>query len=347
MTYLALKTTLAAAAALQGGTTPVPDAPARNPNPYNPQLAIVGDFAGRLKGREPGERRFDFREIEFGFAADADPFVRAEVYVSLANEDGETEVELEEAFGRYNNLGRGLSARFGKFAAAVGRVQRNHADQLSYLEYPLVVQDALGEEGLRRFGGSLSYLFPGERYHEVTLEALDVGDDGPVFSTAHRDEVAWAAHYRTFFDFDEDLSAQLGASYLNGPSSFGAESATLAGIDYTMKWQPGQKGKFAQLEAEAYWTDPGNGFETAFGAFVRGVYEVSPRWFVTLGLDTSEIPGTSDRHRSWLAGLTLRPTEFHHWRLEFEQRNSDFGERSDRLTLQFQWLIGAHPAHKY
>ena len=61
----------------------------------------------------------------------------------------------------------------------------------------------------------------------------------------------------------------------------------------------------------------------------------------------TEIPGTSNKHQAWLAGITLKVTEFEHWRLEFERINSNFEKDRNVLTLQFQWIIGAHPAHKY
>ena len=348
----------AAALAVSGSAKvqdPVPaqDPPARqNPSYFNPQMAIVGDFAATLADRRGEPRRFDFREIEFGFKADADPFLTAEAYIALAKEDGETIIEVEEAFGRYSNLGKGLSAKFGKFAAAIGRVQRNHADQLNYLNYPLPVQDVLGEEGMRVPGASFSYLFPGNRFSEFTLEILDAGDEGPVFNNSDLSDPAFSAHYRTFFDFSEDTSAQLGFTYLSGPTMFDPGTGPITGrgdvfgIDYTMKHQPGA-GRSWTLEAEAFWTKPGRVDERAFGAFGRLAYEFSPKWFATIGLDYSEIPGTTNVHRAFLGGVTRKVTEFHHWRLEFERIVSNFESDRNVLTLQFQWVIGAHPAHRY
>lgn len=317
-------------------------------NSFNPQISIVGDFAGVLRDTGNSEpKRFDFREVEFGFAADADPFLKVEAYIAVAREDGETEVEVEEVFGRYNNLGRGISAKFGKIAAAVGRVQRNHADQLGYMDYPLVIRDVLGEEGLRQPGASFSYLFPGSRFSELTLEALDAGDEGPIFNGSSLDNPVYVAHYRTFFDFDQDTSGALGVSYLNGPSSAASGRGHVAGIDYTMKWQPGQTGRSAYFEGEAFWTKPPGYGGTSFGAFGRVVYEFQPRWFATLGCDYSEIPGTSDRHHGWLAGVTVKPTEFHHWRIEGQRLRHSSEGTQNLLRIQFQWVIGAHPAHRY
>lgn len=350
---------IAAAAAVLA--VPHQDPPKSGLNSFNPQISIVGDFASLLHAPRGEDKRADLRELEFGFAADADPFLKVEAYIGLHKHDGETETDIEEAFGRYSNLGRGLSAKFGKFAAAIGRVHRNHTDQLGYLNYPMPLRDVFGEEGHRQTGASLSYLFPGDRFSELTLEVLDSGDEGPVFNRSHKKDPVYVGHYRTFFDFNDDLSAQLGLTYLTGPTGeneevhkHGAEkehfggTGNTYGVDYTMKWQPGGiKGRSASLEAEAYWTKPTRESHRTFGWFGRFQYEVAPRWHLMLGYDSSQIPGTFDKREGWLAGMTLKVTEFHLWRLEFEREESNFTRNGNRLTLQFQWVIGAHPAHKY
>src|SRR6185369_9447699 len=132
-----------------------------------------------------------------------------ETYIAFANENGETTAEVEEGFARYSHLGKGLSAKFGKIATAIGRIQRNHVDQLNWLDYPFMIQDMLGPEGLRAGGGSLSYLFPGDRFNELTLEAVDA-HDSVLFSRSHAASPTWVGAYRTFVDFGADASAQLG-----------------------------------------------------------------------------------------------------------------------------------------
>jgi hypothetical protein len=335
--------TLVAAAAMaqgQGGTT-------AGANQFNPQISIVGDFVSVLDHTVRDERTTDFREIEFGFAAEADPFLRVEAYIALANEGGETVTEIEEAFGRYSRLGRGLSAKVGKIAAAIGRVQRNHADQLGYLDYPLVIRDVFGDEGMRLPGASLSYLFPGERFHELTLETLVLNDEGPVFASDSTDDKAYVLHYRTFFDFNEDLSASLGATYVSGQAAGSDRRANVCGLDYTMKFQPGGTGRSWVFEAEGYSTKVPGASQRRSGWFARLMVEAAPKLWLTAGYDRSEIPGTSEHRSGTLFGVTKKVTEFHHWRLEWQRISSSFERAASVLTLQFQWVIGAHPAHRY
>jgi hypothetical protein len=324
--------------------TPAP----QNPGFFNPQLSLVTDFRAILGGNVPNSQKTaDMKEAELGFAADVDPFLRAEAYISVAKEGGESKIDVEEAFGLYSNLGRGLSGKFGKIAAAIGRVQRNHADQLNWLDYPLVIQDFLGDEGFRAGGASFSYLMRGDRFNEFTLEGLD-GRDTKLFAGSKSTTPTYVGRYRTFFDFNENTSMQLGASVANGPSANIGKRATMYGLDSALKWSPGTQGKSAQVEAEAYWADSGiPGADTAFGAFAAITYELKPRLFLTAKYDYSELPGTPDIHQGFSIGATLKVTEFHHWRLEYKNISSNFDKTRNVLALQFQWAIGAHPAHKY
>lgn len=328
----------------KGGSEPEPPLPPQAPVSSNPGISLVFNLGGDLMDAKE-ERRFDFREIEFGFDSDVDPHLKAQAFVSVGKENGETVVDVEEAFGRYGNFGHGLSAKFGKIAAAIGRIQRNHTDQLEFLDYPFVIQDTLGEEGLRSVGGSLSYLLPSSRFNEFTAEALDA-NDGPLFHSVHTGDMVYVGHYRTFFDFGEDLSAQLGATYANGPND--DQRAQLYGFDYVMKWHPGSAGKSAVFETEAYWSNTGqSGDKTTLGWFASLAYQVAPRWFATLKGDYSEVPGTTDVRRGLSAGVTFRLTEFEHWRVEYQKVSSNFETDRSFLSLQFQFLIGKHPAHKY
>lgn len=338
--------------------TPEPDPPARTGVLSNIEMAMVFDLRGVLRHPDPDERHFRVNEVEFGFKSEVDPFWTAEAYIALhrhheAHEEGkgkghgeEYEIEIEEAFARYGGFGHGIDGKLGKFKAAVGRLNRNHRDQYEFLDIPFVLADTLGEEGLAAPGVSVSYLMPSNRFNEITLELLDP-EDGPLFSGARLDDPLFVAHYRTFFDFNPDLSAQLGFSYANGPTE-DADRSQLFGVDWVMKYQPGMRGRSWVLEAEAYGSDSGvPGAGSTFGAFGAFTYEFIPRWFGTLKADYSELPGTSDIRRAVGLGVAYKATEFQHLRLEWQRVSSNFDDSHNLLTFQFQYLIGSHPAHKY
>lgn len=339
----------------------IPSSQAQNPNVFNPQIAVVGDFQARVAdtGPEP-QRRALVRELELGIAADVDPFARAEVYIAIENEIGHDEeatlseahgsvVDIEEAFLTFHSLGSGFSGKIGKLAGAIGRLNRNHRDQLEFTEYPLAIREVLGEHGLRAPGGSLSYLFPSDQFHELTFEILSP-EDGPLFAGSDLGKPVFVGRYRTFFDFSADLTALAGLTYVDGPTEDGSRSR-LYGADYTMKWQPGTKGRSAVFEVEAYWFKPGSGIpserETRFAGFAALTYEVAPRWFLTGKYDHAELPDGSDTMRAYSLGVSYKLTEFQLIRAEAMRILSDAEADRTVVTLQFQWVIGAHPAHKY
>lgn len=317
----------------------------QSPNYFNPQMSLVADFRANAAAGKDEPKRALFREAEIGLAADVDPFLKAEAYISFANDNGSTSAEVEEAFGLYTKFAKNMQLKVGKIAAAIGRMNRSHVDQLYFLDYPLVVRDLFGDEGLRAGGVSLAYKFPGDRFNEITVEATDP-DDGPLFQGGSTQKPTLVGHFRSFFDFSEDLSGQLGFSYVNGPHL--NHRAQVYGADYTMKWTPGTRGRSATFETEGYWANPGMpGSKTTFGAFGALTYEIVPRWFLTGKVDYSELPGTSSIQRAASLGLTFKLTEFEHWRVEFQHVTSNFAPIKNLLNFQFQFAIGAHPAHKY
>jgi hypothetical protein len=314
-------------------------------NAFNPKIGLVTDSRAVFKDLDKESETADLREAEISLSAAVDPFLTAEAFIAFAKEDGEHVAVVEEAFGTYTNLGRGFSGRFGKFKAAVGRVNRQHTHALPYLDLPLVIQDTFGEEGIVGTGVELSYLFPTDRYLDLTLEAI-APEEGPVFMGTRASNMVTLAHLRTFFDFREDLSGQLGFTVANGPTA--EDRANVFGVDYTMKWQPGQQNRFWQWETEAYWADKVSSTASkTLGWFSAFTMQLTPKLFGGVRFDASEVPDSDEEHRAWMLNLTLKPTEFHHWRVEFQHFDNKIERDFDRLTLQFVWLIGAHPTHKY
>jgi hypothetical protein len=314
-------------------------------NAFNPKIGLVTDARAILHDRNKKDETATLKEAELSVAADVDPFLSAEAFIAFAHEDGQDVVAVEEAFGTYSNLGHGLAGRFGKFKGAVGRVNRLHTHALPYMDLPLVIQNTFGGEGLKGVGGEISYLFPSQRYLDLTLEAISP-EDGPVFMKSRASNPVTVAHLRTFFDFSEDLSGQLGFTAANGPTE--DNRANVLGIDYTMKWQPGMANRFWQFETEAYWADKvAIGADRTMGWYAGFTTQLTPKLFASARLDYSEIPNSTDIQRAYMVNLTLKPTEFHHWRLEFQHITSKLQKDRDLMALQFVWLIGSHPAHKY
>lgn len=343
---------LAASAAFSGSNEPtvlpatkkIQATHAHKAEPIAPRFSIVADFRWNAYNDRKGERQdAQIKELEFGVAAEVERHFKAEAYVALANEDGETVVELEEAFGQFENLGRGFSAKIGKFAAGIGRVQSFHGEALNFLDFPFMVQDFLGEEGLRAGGASLSYHFPGDRFSDLTIEALDAPTES-LFACADAGNPVWVGGYRTSFSLGHDASAQFGASYANGPNLEGRSGLWAAEFTYVSRPESGRNSLV--VEAEGFWGKVGGTSETKFGGYAAATYQIAPRTFLTGKFDYSEIPGTANIRQGWTAGITQRLTDFHHFRAELQTITSNFESRRSALNVQFQWILGKHPSHK-
>ena len=355
MSAAALGTALGAAHSVPSGMTgPVTElrydvSPlTQTQNAFNPDMSLVFNFGARMSdSMTPPARRAAMREVEWGISADVDPYMRAEAYIAFAKslDDDEGEVEVEEAFGSYTGLATGTDLRVGKLAGAVGRINRNHIDQLDFFDYPLLVTSVLGEEGLRAPGASWAYLFPGDRFNEITVEAL-VADAGPLFTGSDTGKPVWVGHYRTFYDFTDDLSGQLGFTYGTGPMDGGTSS--VYGADFVAKLRPQGTGRSLIFEAEALWYTAGApGSSQRNGHFASLAYELGKRIWAGARYDYVQLPDGSDTLRALTGGLTLKMTEFQLVRLEYQTIDSNAGASRNQLVLQVQFVIGPHRAHKY
>ncbi len=318
-------------------------------NAFNPDIAFVFNFQSRvLDTMVPPMRRSAMKEIELGITADVDPYMRTEAYIAIGSSiDGEEgEVEAEEAFGIFTGFGSGLDVKVGKFAGAVGRIGRNHLDQLDFLTYPLVVTEVMGGEAFRAPGISFSYLFPGGHFNELTLEAIAPQEEGPLFGEFDAGSPALIGHYRTFFDFTKDFSGQLGASYMTAKQA--GETGRVYGVDFVGKLRPEGTGRSLILESEAYWFEAATpGSSNRVGYFASAAYQLTPRLWLGFKYDNCELPDGSDTLRAYTAGLTYRFTDFNHFRAELQRLLSASGPDRTQLVLQFQWVIGPHKPHKY
>ncbi len=317
-------------------------------NAFNPDMSLVFNFGARLSdSMSPPNRRAAMREIEWGIAADVDPYLRAEAYIAFANplDEDEGEVEVEEAFGSYTGLAAGHDFRIGKLAGALGRVNRNHVDQLDFFDYPFIVTEVFGEEGLRAPGVSWAYLFPGDRFSEITVEAL-VPEDGPLFVGSDTGKPVWIGHYRTFFDFSRDWSGQLGFTYGTGPMDGGTTS--IYGADFVAKLRPEGTANQMVFESEAYWYEAGAaGSDLQHGHFASLAYQLTQRLWLGARYDKVQLVDGSDTLRAYTTGLTMKLSEFQLVRLELQRQDWRFGSDRTQLMFQVQFLIGPHRAHKY
>lgn len=159
---------------------------------------------------------------ELAISAPIDDMFMGKLTIVLDEHEGETEVELEEAFIQTTALPYDLSLRFGRFLSNVGYLNGKHAHTDSFADRPLVYRAFLNghyyDDGAR-----LSWLAPTDMYLEFGTELLK-GGSMPAYSEG--DGIgAYSAFVKTGGDFNIEHSWQLGASYLGFDNDEGSCSS--------------------------------------------------------------------------------------------------------------------------
>jgi len=327
----------------------------------------------------PAPEGLSLAETELSISANVDDRFTAMLNVPLVIEDGETAVEIEEAWVETLGLPAGLAIRMGRFYSDIGYLNDRHFHSWDFADQPLAYQVFLGnqylDDGLR-----LRWLAPTDFYLEVNGELLR-GDRYPAGGAANSGVGSSTLSAKTGGDIGYSNSWQFGLSWLRADAeerASGGEDDPLLFTgdtdlyiaDFIWKWAP--DGNWRQrnftFQAEYLWRNEDGAYELPGGEsapwnvdqqgwYAQAVYQPFPRWRFGARFDrlTGDDPG------AWWAGTPLDPvrdpsryslmvdwsnSEFSRLRLQYNRDRS--GEVSDdQFGLQYIFSIGAHGAHSF
>jgi hypothetical protein len=332
----------------------------------NPAISVNGLFLGGFSSRPKKtasltgldfHNGFNFQEAEFQFTADVDPYWKANFILGI---DRAGEIELEEGYVTseqlpYDLLPRNTSLKLGKFFGGFGKHNLFHAHQFPFIDAPLINQSLFGGEGLKEPGLGVSYLLPTSWFSELTLQGL-AGENESLFrfSEDAKRRGAYLGHWKNFFDLNDATTLEVGNSYVAGRNSdAGHRLSQAVGLDLTMKWRPlkqaTERGLIWQTEYIYSRQDRGREPATLGGGLYSSLqYQFARRWWIQGRYDFLGLPKFEDgkKHR-WSTLLALVPSEFSAIRLQHSYTAQDRGGPVNQLLLQFNFTIGAHPAHQY
>jgi len=260
----------------------------RGPNYIN--LSLDGLFAAgtstandieelQLGGHDPSQRGFTVQNVELVLDGAVDPYFRGQGnIVFFLDPEGETQVELEEAYLETMSLPANLQVRGGQYFTEFGRHNPTHPHAWGFVDAPLVNGRFLGPDGLRNPGARISWLAPTPFYSELFLAVQNSqGETATSFRSAghshggeeeeeeiplafrHADndrgiddigDLLFSPRYALSFDLTSSQVLLLGASAAFGPNSRGGEDAgstdtQIYGVDLTWKWKsPRHQGGF-------------------------------------------------------------------------------------------------------
>lgn len=328
-------------------------------------------------GHDPKKRGFTFPNAELILSGAVDPYFTAQAnVVTLLSPEGETEVELEEAFATTTGLPAGLQIKAGQFFTAFGRHNPEHPHQWEFVDIPVVNGRMLGGDGMRGPGAQVAWLGPVALPVEVTLGlqnangetmASFLSEEPPVGAPVVRDvetfeDLTRTARLTWSVDADDELPVLLGVSGAWGPSGASRSGdARILGADVSAKWRPvDAHAGFPFVSVRGEWMARRFEFDTPSGTsdledsgwYGQAVWGFTRDWTAGLRYDRfsgtqSRTPGLDDRARLSLA-LTYYTSEYASIRLQVNrERTSSWIDDATSVWLQFEFNLGAHGAHRF
>ena len=318
---------------------------------FNPDISAIGDFVA-VAGKAPAnsEPSFELHEAEVGLQAIVDPYARADLFLTFANDA----VGVEEGYVTFTTLPGGLLVKAGKMRDAFGKIDGMHNHVVPTVDRPIVSKNLLGgEDALADAGISVSRLIP---IPGVFLEATGQvfrGESG-VFQAPARGDLAYVGHLRLYKDLSESSNLDLGSSIAYGHNGSGTDTTTrLAGADATFRYKPLRRAIYRHLlaRAELVWSrrEAADGpVQNAFGGYGYVEYQLSRRLTAGVRYDNSqraEDAALRDTGGSFV--LSYWPSEFSQIRGQYRRTRLAEGRTANDLLVQLQFSIGAHGAHPF
>lgn len=352
--------------------------------------STADDVAALQPGdHDPHVNGFTIPNAEITLDGAVDPYFKGFSNIGLKiDKNGETGIELEEAYGLTTSLPANLQLKFGQFFAEFGRQNPQHPHAWGFVDQALVLARMFGADGLRSQGVRLSWLLPTSFYSEALLgvfnstggttssfrspESAEIHGGVPVdrLTKGFKDMLV-VPRLTTSFDLTETQTVVVGASAAFGPNNSGPSAQTqVYGIDGYWKWKPAAAEAgfpFLSMQSEALWRSYDAAERQAEGSTAvlpaevlkdRGAYAqilwgIKPRIVAGLRGDwatgdqsvfASEV--RADRFRL-SPNFTWYPTEFSKFRVQYNYDDRAGLGTDHSLWFQFEFLLGAHAAHKF
>ena len=353
-------------------------AEASRSNSFNPDISLILDgrysnfsqdpdsyeIPGFMLGAEagPGTSGLALGHSELVISANADDKFYGRFTLAFGYHEGETEIEIEEAFFQTLGLNYGLTVRGGRFYSDIGYLNSQHQHQWDFADAPLVYRALFGNQ-LLDDGVQLTWLAPTDLYLSFGSELFQ-GSRFPLSAESGNGFGAYTLFAKTGGDVGDSNSWLAGISYLDAdtgnrssqdthahseeegdhdPVAFNGDSKTW-GVDFVWKWAPNgnRRQRNLQLQYEYYqrkddgWLTTGNESGSyrgdKSGWYAQAVYQFIPRWRLGMRYDAldSSASGSDDELISE-AGLDNEGHKPQRFSLMTDWSNSEFS----RFRLQY------------
>jgi hypothetical protein len=303
-------------------------------NEFNPAISLILDaqytdidnseleLPGFQLGGEAGlpDNGFSLGHNELTISANIDDKFYGLTNIAIVYEDGDTVVELEEAYIETLKLGAGFTFKGGRFYSGIGYLNGIHDHAHDFVDRPLVY-DAMFGGHLIGTGVQARWVAPMDTFLSFGTE-VTTGSEFPGGENEDNNQ-GLTFFVKTGGDFNVSSSWLLGASYFEsefdvreaGGHAHGGDEAEadnellngevdVVGIDFVYKWAPlgNAKNTNFKLQAEYFvknekadveFTEGTDSVEASLdgeqkGFYIQGVYQFMPAWRVGLRYDHLE-----------------------------------------------------------
>ncbi len=370
-------------------TSPVGNATQRMTNALNPDvsLVLIGTYAAHSSDPNryaapgfalpeeagPGVRGLSLGESELTLSANVDDKFYGAMTAALSVEDGETALDLEEAYVQTTALPYGLIFKGGRFFSRIGYLNEQHAHADDFVDRPLAYKIFLGGN-LGDDGAQLRWLAPLDLLVEFGAEAYR-GDAFPAQGASDHGVGSYTFFSHLGDDLSDAWSYRVGGSYVHAaadarttgdlPDFFNGTSE-LALVDVIFKWAPNGNPVERNLKLQAEYlrrwesglfnaTDYDG---TQDGFYLQTVYQFQRRWRIGARYDRLFADNTGGgvaatvldtlAHDPSRVALLLEfdNSEFSRFRLQYNHDDSNRAT-DHQLFLNYIHSLGAHGAHQF
>jgi hypothetical protein len=369
-----------------------------NDNSFNPAIGVIlnGSYSNfsnnvsTLKGFAVGDEGgrgsegFSLGESEINFSANADDKFAGNLTASIAPENGEDKLSVEEAYVKTlpgSGLPSGLTVKGGRSLWKFGYLNEHHAHTDDFYDRPLpyraFLNNAFNDDGME-----VSYILPTDIYAEIGGGAFR-GATFPGGSATGEGAGSYSSYARVGGDFTTNQSWQLGASYLRTTTPgrlanddtvnfIGDDNLYAADVRYT--WAPtgNENEKEVTLQAEYLFRQENGTYNDSTagtgnvlfnghtsGWYAQGTYKFLPAWRVgarysqlvspdvPTGLVGSALDARGYNPVTYSFMTDWSNSEFSRIRLQYNLEELSQGEEDNQFIVQYIMSLGAHGAHKY
>lgn len=338
-------------------------------------LSLAADMVYQqgLNDQSGADENFQMRTVEFGASAPIDHQFNGYVLFAAHEEDGETTVEVHEAYVENAKLLPRTRLKIGQYFLGIGRLNRFHRHEWSFTRAPKAHRDFLAEEALFDTGVETKTLLSEDHLIELTLGVTTGYKFGHSESHGHEEEEEEEhgaekpdapTHYLRLSQFIENSEsaasgAEWGLSYLGRTDAEG-EKLHLAGLDFVKKVREGRRLSWL-FQSELWFKSlkhADGDKEEKLGGYLMLEKGHSSKW--STGLRFDALTDLSHGHEgededSTYYGATVQQTyrssEFFLTRLsashEFQKIDAGARNQDTRLMAQIIFIMGPHPSHDF